>query len=123
MAAPPPATADEGARSNDGPKDARPKAPTAQSPKAPAPRAQPKVAEKRPRALTIEEAIRDKVNQQATIEFRVAKAALVWHTGFGARQPFVLILTPKVVLTLEKGVYRYVCDPHASFMHGSFRVV
>jgi plastocyanin len=31
--------------------------------------------------------------------------------------------TKSVVLTLKKGVYRYVCDPHASFMHGSFRVV
>jgi len=30
--------------------------------------------------------------------------------------------TKSVVLTLGKGVYRYVCDPHASFMHGSFRV-
>ena len=27
------------------------------------------------------------------------------------------------VLTLHKGVYRYFCDPHASLMHGSFRVV
>ena len=31
--------------------------------------------------------------------------------------------TKTVVLTLKKGVYRYACDPHASFMHGSFRVV
>ena len=31
--------------------------------------------------------------------------------------------TRSFVLTLHKGVYRYVCDPHASFMHGSFRVV
>lgn len=30
--------------------------------------------------------------------------------------------TKTVVLTLKKGVYRYVCDPHASLMHGSFRV-
>jgi hypothetical protein len=28
-----------------------------------------------------------------------------------------------VVLTLGKGVYRFFCDPHASLMHGSFRVV
>jgi len=25
-------------------------------------------------------------------------------------------------LTLKKGTYTYVCDPHASFMHGSFKV-
>ena len=31
--------------------------------------------------------------------------------------------TKTVVLMLKKGVYRYLCDPHASFMHGSFRVV
>jgi plastocyanin len=26
-------------------------------------------------------------------------------------------------LTLKKGTYRFQCDPHASFMHGSFKVV
>ena len=31
--------------------------------------------------------------------------------------------TKSFVLTLKKGVYRYVCDPHSSSMHGSFRVV
>ena len=25
-------------------------------------------------------------------------------------------------LKLKKGSYRYVCDPHSSFMHGGFRV-
>ena len=30
--------------------------------------------------------------------------------------------TRSLFLTLRKGVYRYVCDPHASFMHDSFRV-
>ena len=30
--------------------------------------------------------------------------------------------TRSVVLKLRKGTYRFVCDPHASFMHGSFRV-
>jgi plastocyanin len=25
-------------------------------------------------------------------------------------------------VTLKKGTYKYVCDPHASFMHGSFKV-
>ena len=25
-------------------------------------------------------------------------------------------------LTLKKGTYKYVCDPHAAFMHGSFKV-
>jgi plastocyanin len=30
--------------------------------------------------------------------------------------------TKSVVLTLKKGTYRFFCDPHASLMHGSFRV-
>jgi plastocyanin len=30
--------------------------------------------------------------------------------------------TKSVTLKLKKGVYRYYCDPHASEMHGSFRV-
>jgi hypothetical protein len=30
--------------------------------------------------------------------------------------------TTSVVLKLRKGTYRFLCDPHASFMHGSFRV-
>jgi plastocyanin len=25
-------------------------------------------------------------------------------------------------VTLKKGTYKYMCDPHASFMHGSFKV-
>ena len=28
-----------------------------------------------------------------------------------------------VTLKLKKGTYRYRCDPHAAFMHGSFKVV
>jgi len=27
-----------------------------------------------------------------------------------------------VTIKLKRGIYRYVCDPHASFMKGSFRV-
>jgi plastocyanin len=30
--------------------------------------------------------------------------------------------TKSFTLTLKKGTYRFLCDPHASFMHGSFRV-
>jgi plastocyanin len=30
--------------------------------------------------------------------------------------------TKTVTVTLKKGKYTYVCDPHASSMHGSFRV-
>jgi plastocyanin len=31
--------------------------------------------------------------------------------------------TKNFVLTLKKGTYRFVCDPHSGVMHGSFRVV
>jgi plastocyanin len=31
--------------------------------------------------------------------------------------------TKTVLLKLRKGTYRFFCDPHASVMHGSFRVV
>jgi len=31
--------------------------------------------------------------------------------------------TKSFTLRLKKGTYRFFCDPHASFMHGSFRVV
>jgi plastocyanin len=30
--------------------------------------------------------------------------------------------TKTYTLKLKKGTYRFLCDPHASFMHGSFRV-
>jgi Copper binding proteins, plastocyanin/azurin family len=30
--------------------------------------------------------------------------------------------TKTVTIKLRKGTYRYQCDPHASIMHGSFRV-
>ena len=30
--------------------------------------------------------------------------------------------TKSYTLKLKKGTYRFLCDPHASFMHGSFRV-
>jgi plastocyanin len=30
--------------------------------------------------------------------------------------------TKSFVLTLKKGTYRFVCDPHAPIMHGSFAV-
>jgi plastocyanin len=30
--------------------------------------------------------------------------------------------TKTVTVKLKKGTYRYVCDPHASFMKGSFKV-
>jgi len=30
--------------------------------------------------------------------------------------------TKAVTVNLRKGTYRYQCDPHASIMHGSFRV-
>jgi plastocyanin len=31
--------------------------------------------------------------------------------------------TKTIVLTLKKGTYRFVCDPHSDSMHGTLRVV
>jgi plastocyanin len=31
-------------------------------------------------------------------------------------------ITKTFVLTLKKGTYRFVCDPHSSIMHGRFLV-
>jgi hypothetical protein len=31
--------------------------------------------------------------------------------------------TKTIIVTLRKGTYTYVCDPHLTTMHGSFRVV
>ena len=30
--------------------------------------------------------------------------------------------TKTFTVTLQKGTYKFVCDPHKSFMHGSFKV-
>lgn len=30
--------------------------------------------------------------------------------------------TKKFTVTLQKGTYKFMCDPHASIMHGSFKV-
>jgi hypothetical protein len=31
--------------------------------------------------------------------------------------------TKRFTLKLKKRTYRFICDPYASFMHGSFRVL
>jgi plastocyanin len=31
--------------------------------------------------------------------------------------------TKSMTITLKKGTYTYICDPHKAFMHGSFKVV
>lgn len=40
---------------------------------------------------------------------------------FVTTTPFVG--TKTITVKLRKGTYTYVCDPHASLMHGSFKVV
>jgi plastocyanin len=30
--------------------------------------------------------------------------------------------TKTFTVTLQKGTYKFMCDPHKSFMHGSFKV-
>ena len=48
-----------------------------------------------------------------------------WHiTGPGVNKKTSVsgTGTKKITVTLKKGTYTIVCDPHASVMHGSFRV-
>jgi plastocyanin len=42
--------------------------------------------------------------------------------GVNKKTPVAAVTTATWKLTLKKGTYKYVCDPHASFMHGSFTV-
>jgi RNA polymerase sigma factor (sigma-70 family) len=106
---PQPMTADnsaEGGGPSPGAKKPRGKGGKVAQENAPAPRAEGPIArkgkkeagEKRVKAITLEEAVKEKVNQKVTVQFQVGKVQLAWHTGFGAKQPWVLILTPKVGL-------------------------
>jgi RNA polymerase sigma factor (sigma-70 family) len=56
-----------------------------------------RVAQK-PQALTLDEAVKERANQTATVEFRVASATMAWTTGFGNPDPWVIQLTPTVSL-------------------------
>jgi RNA polymerase sigma factor (sigma-70 family) len=51
-----------------------------------------------PKPLTLDEAIKHKVNQTATVEFEVEHATMAWTTGFGAEEGWIIQLTPKVGL-------------------------
>ena len=42
--------------------------------------------------------------------------------GVNAKTSVVGVKTVIWKLKLEKGIYKYVCDPHATIMHGSFKV-
>jgi plastocyanin len=42
--------------------------------------------------------------------------------GVNKKTSVAAVTTATWKLTLKKGTYKYVCDPHASFMHGSFTV-
>jgi plastocyanin len=42
--------------------------------------------------------------------------------GVNKKTSVAAVTTATWKLTLKKGTYKFVCDPHASFMHGSFTV-
>jgi plastocyanin len=42
--------------------------------------------------------------------------------GVNVQTSVVAVKTVLWTLKLKKGVYKYVCDPHATIMHGSFKV-
>lgn len=58
-----------------------------------------------------------KIDDKSTIHnFHLKGPGIDKKTGVGFRG------TVTWKLPLKKGTYKYVCDPHASFMHGSFTV-
>jgi plastocyanin len=42
--------------------------------------------------------------------------------GVNKKTSVAAVTTATWKLTLKKGTYKFVCDPHASFMHGTFTV-
>jgi len=44
-------------------------------------------------------------------------------TGVNVKTSVVAVKTVIWTLKLKKGIYKYVCDPHATIMHGSFKVI
>ena len=42
--------------------------------------------------------------------------------GVNVKTSVAFVGTKSFFLTLKKGTYTYVCDPHASFMNGSFTI-
>jgi plastocyanin len=62
-----------------------------------------------------------------TYVFKIADKSSIHNfhlTGPGVNKKTSVGATGAIVwkLTLKKGTYKYVCDPHASFMKGSFTV-
>lgn len=62
-----------------------------------------------------------------TYTFKIADKSNIhdFHlTGPGVNKTTAVSATGNYTwkLTLKKGTYKYVCDPHASIMHGSFKV-
>ena len=58
-----------------------------------------------------------KVEDKASIHnFHLMGPGLNKKTGVGAKGTFTW------TVTLKKGTYKYICDPHASIMKGSFKV-
>jgi hypothetical protein len=49
--------------------------------------------------LSLDDAVREKLNQTATVEFRVASATMAWTTGFRAEESWMIQLTPTVGLS------------------------
>jgi len=43
--------------------------------------------------------------------------------GVNVKTSVVAVKTVIWTLKLKKGIYKYVCDPHATIMHGSFKVI
>ena len=63
----------------------------------------------------------------ATYTFKVEDKSIIhdFHLtgpGVNVKTSVVGVTTVTWKLKLKKGTYKYVCDPHATIMHGSFKV-
>jgi hypothetical protein len=54
-----------------------------------------KLPEQKPKGISLDEAVKNKLKQMTTVEFEVASATMAWTTGFGQVEPWVIRLTPK----------------------------
>ena len=52
----------------------------------------------------------------------LAIAAVVALPAGAATPKLLVTFGPGFTITLKKGKYSFVCDPHASTMHGTFRI-
>jgi RNA polymerase sigma factor (sigma-70 family) len=59
------------------------------------PKGDERPSKQKPAPVSLDEAVKNKLNQKATIELEVTSATMAWTTGFGQVEPWIIRLTPK----------------------------